>query len=144
MPNHTTPDGLPVGDYQVSLPAHPSHHLRGYVPSAVLPHIEALKAAGIYETLDVETQGIVIKAMQKAYRIGKADAGAEKIDSDAVWVNGIGMIELVNGEWKVTTPDGSITTPAELGRKGGAATSEAKAAAARVNGKLGGRPRKTE
>ena len=38
----------------------------------------------------------------------------------------------------------AVVTAAELGRKGGAATSEAKAAAARVNGKLGGRPRKTE
>jgi len=31
---------------------------------------------------------------------------------------------------------------AELGRRGGAATSKAKAAAARANGKKGGRPRR--
>ena len=37
-----------------------------------------------------------------------------------------------------------VDTAAELGRKGGKSTSEAKSAAARENGKRGGRPKKTE
>jgi hypothetical protein len=38
---------------------------------------------------------------------------------------------------------GMTSAAALLGRKGGSATSEAKAAAVRENGKRGGRPRKT-
>jgi hypothetical protein len=36
---------------------------------------------------------------------------------------------------------GNTTFPFKLGRKGGATVSAAKSAAARANGKLGGRPR---
>jgi len=48
----------------------------------------------------------------------------------------------VDGEIVVSFPRRDAA--AELGRKGGSAKSDAKAAAARNNGKLGGRPKKSK
>lgn len=145
MSKHTTPDGFPVDDYQVSAPPHPSKHLRGYVPSEVWPHIEALQSVGIYARLGEDDQGLIIKLMQAAYQNGRAAQGAEKIDNDAVWVDGIGGIERQpDGTWILSMPDKSDASiaAAALGSKGGSVTSDAKAAAARANGRKGGRPKK--
>ncbi len=132
---------------RVNLPPHPSPYLQGYTPSEVYPHIEALQAAGLYERLSEDDQGLVIKLMQAAYRNGKAAQGAERIDTDTVWLDGVGMIERQpDGTWQVTAPAGELASAvaAELGRAGGSATSEAKRRAARENGRKGGRPRKSD
>jgi hypothetical protein len=140
MTKHTTPDGYPVADYQISAPPHPSHHLRGYVPSEVWPHVKALQAAGIYGRLSEDDQGIIIKLMQAAYRNGQASQGAEKLDNDAVWLDGVGSLERQpDGTWRLVSVS---EIAAALGRRGGSATSEAKRRASRENGKKGGRPRK--
>jgi len=121
--------------------------LQGYTPSEVYPHIEALQAAGLYERLSEDDQGLVIKLMQAAYRNGQASQGAEQIDRDAVWLDGVGMIERqADGSWQVTDPADGLTSAvaATLGSKGGSATSEAKRRAARENGRKGGRPRKAK
>lgn len=173
MSNHTTPDGQPVGEYQVNPPPHPSQHLRGYVPSEVYPHIEALETTGLYDRLTEDEQGLIIKAMQAAYQRGRADAGAEVVDSDYVWVNGIGGLERQpDGSWEISgydaPPAGSPMAAdlaaelgedysinqyndwarswhaRQLGRKGGSSTSAAKSAASRANGRKGGRPRKKQ
>lgn len=47
-------------------------------------------------------------------------------------------VKTASGNWDVIS-----SSAAEMGRKGGSKTSEAKAAAVRENGKRGGRPRKT-
>jgi len=46
-------------------------------------------------------------------------------------------VKTSSGNWEVIS-----SSPAEMGRKGGMQTSEAKAAAAKANGVKGGRPRK--
>ena len=50
---------------------------------------------------------------------------------------------LLSLEERVKSPE-STPTASSMGRKGGAAKTPAKARAARENGKLGGRPRKTK
>jgi len=47
-------------------------------------------------------------------------------------------VKTASGNWDVIS-----RSAAEMGRRGGSKSSEAKAAAVRENGKLGGRPRKT-
>jgi hypothetical protein len=122
------------------------HNLYGFVPSAREPHIEALEASGLADELTAKQLTTIVRLMQQAYQNGKAHAGAEKIDTDAVWVNGVGAIERQpDGSWKLTMPDKGVdksAAAAALGAVGGKATSEAKVTASRENGKKGGRPRK--
>lgn len=122
---------------------HPT--LRHYVPSEKTPHISALEAAGLLDALTVEQLATVIKIAQTAYQNGQHSQGAERIDNDAVWIDGVGGLERQeDGAWRLTMPDNGFSSmaAATLGRTGGATTSDAKAAAARANGKRGGRPRK--
>jgi len=73
------------------------------IPSEVESHIAALENAGIYDNLAQETQAIIITLMQQAYCNGQAHQHAERIDSDAVWVDDIGMIERQSDDtWIVT------------------------------------------
>ena len=143
MTKHYDPNGNELRPYSVRQPSHPL--LPNFVPSEVEPHIAALEDAGIYNDLTQEQQAVVITLMQKAYRNGQAHQGAEKIDNDAVWLDGVGGLEKQpDGTWKLTMPDRGIDklAAAELGRKGGLSTSEAKKKSSRDNGKLGGRPKK--
>lgn len=122
---------------------------RGYTtPSAYEYHIDNIraKAPQLIDQLSPVSLADVIVLMQHAYQHGKADAGAEKIDIDAVWVNGIGGLERqTDGLWKLTAADDRPSlAAAALGQKGGQSTSEAKREAARANGRKGGRPRKSE
>ena len=122
--------------------------LRSYVPSSKTPHINALADSILWDDLSIEQLATIVKLMQQAYRNGQAAQGAEMIDNDAVWLNGIGALERQkDGTWKLTMPDKGVdisTAAATLGRKGGRAKSEAKTRAARENAKKGGRPRKNE
>jgi len=113
------------------------------VPSGKMPPIDALADNGLLGELTPEQAARVVIIAQTAYRNGQASMGAERIDNDAVWINGVGGIERQpDGTWKLTMPeDGGIdksTAAATLG----SVKSEAKAAAARKNGLKGGRPRK--
>ena len=117
--------------------------LMTYVPSAKSPHIERLAAAGLLDNLTIEQSAKIVKIAQAAYQQGKSDAGAERIDTDAIWIDGVGGIEQQpNGMWKLTMPeiDASMAA-ATLGRH----TSPRKAAASRANAskppKPGSRPR---
>lgn len=138
-------DKIELYPYYVRQPSHPL--LPEYTPSEVDPHIEALQSVGIYETLTPEYQATIIKLMQSAYRNGRASVGAEKIDSDVVWVDGIGALERqVDGSWILTMPDRGIEkiAAAQLGHMGGIQKSEAKTITSRKNGRLGGRPKKSD
>ncbi len=119
--------------------------LRAFVPSAKSPHIDALIDAGLFD-LTVDQLASIVKLMQTAYRNGQYSRGAEKIDRDAVWLDGVGALERQSDDtWKLTMPDKGVdisTAAATLGRKGGESTSPAKTDASRLNGKNGGRPRK--
>lgn len=115
--------------------------LNGYVPSAKTPHLDALQAAGLLDVLTPEQAAEVVIIAQTAYRNGQASMGAERIDTDAIWVNGVGMIEVVSGEWKLTTPDKPQKSQAAAAL--GHSTSPLKAEQSRINGrKSKGRPRK--
>lgn len=133
-------DEQPTKGEQVYRAAHPLG------PSESWPHIGALAAAGLLDALSVEQAATIVRLMQAAYRNGQAAQGAEKVDEDYVWLDGVGGLERQpDGAWRLVDPVAAAVQAAatELGRKGGASTSEAKAAASRANGRKGGRPRKS-
>jgi len=104
MKNHIDPNGNELHPYTIRQPSHPL--LPKMIPSEVEPHITALENAGIYNDLTQETQAAIIALMQQAYRNGQAHQHAERIDSDAVWVDDVGMIERQpNDTWIVTGHD---------------------------------------
>jgi hypothetical protein len=170
MAKHFSPDGEELRPYSIRQPSHPL--LPDMIPSEVEPHITALEAANIYDDLTPVQQATIIRLMQAAYRNGQAHQGAEKVDGDAVWVDGVGMIERrPDGSWQVTGYDaakdaemirareidlGIGYTPQQydawaksyyarkLGSLGGSSTSETKQTASRINGKKGGRPPKAK
>lgn len=117
---------------------------RPLLPSESWPHIGALSEAGLLDALTISQAATIVHLMQAAYRNGQGSRGAEKIDNDYVWLDGVGGLERQSdGTWTVTAPDQALASSvaADLGRRGGQATSEAKRAASRVNGRKGGRPR---
>jgi hypothetical protein len=116
---------------------------KNYVPSAITPHLDALGSAGLIDALTMEQLVQIVIIAQTAYRNGQQSTGAELIDNDAIWINGIGGLEKQpDGTWKLTMPDKPNAIAAALGRLGGSVKSERKSSASRENGKLGGRPRK--
>lgn len=99
-------------DDQPNLADHPA--LRHMVPSAKIPHIQAIEKAGLLDDLTQDQAAQVVIIAQAAYQRGRAATGAEKIDADAVWVNGIGAIEKqTDGAWKVTVPRWRSSQPDE-------------------------------
>ena len=50
--------------------------------------------ADIREQLTGKQLGVVMNLINNAYHKGKADAGAEKVDVDCVWVDGYGLVDL--------------------------------------------------
>jgi hypothetical protein len=144
MAQHISPDGLSLYPYTVRQSSHPL--LPELLPSEVELHIDALTNANIYNDLTQEQQAIIIRLMQTAYRNGQASQGAEKIDNDAVWLDGIGGIEKQpDGTWKLTMPDKPGAVAADVAARAlGSIKSDCKARSSRENGKLGGRPKKNK
>lgn len=119
---------------------HPT--LRKYTPSEKTPHIDALDTAGLLDALTIDQCAAVVIIAQTAYQNGQRAQGAERIDNDAVWLDGVGGLERQpDGLWKWTVPDGGIDKSAAASALG-SMSSDAKAAAARLNGRKGGRPKK--
>jgi hypothetical protein len=112
------------------------------IPSEKTPHLDALEGKGLLDVLTVDQAATIVQLMQSAYRNGQGAQGAEKIDSDAIWVNGVGAIERQpDGTWKLTMPDKGVDRSAAASAMG-SVTGGKKADTARENGKRGGRPRK--
>lgn len=123
--------------YSLSKPSHPL--LPNLTSSEVEPHIAALEEAGIYNDLTQEQQAVIIRLMQQAYRNGQASQGAEKVDSDAVWLDGVGALEKQpDGTWKLTMPDKGIDT-STAAKSLRAIPSQKRSEQSRVNGQKGGR-----
>lgn len=136
--NPVTSATAPLSKYQQVYDA-----LRQLVPSEKTPHLDALEDRQLLDDLTVDQATIIVQLMQSAYRNGQASQGAEKIDGDAVWINGVGAIECQpDGTWKLTMPDKGVDRSAAAAAMG-SATGGRKADTARENGKKGGRPRKT-
>lgn len=131
------PEDDPPGPYS-RVYDHPL--LNSYVPSARLPHIDALGKSGLLYELTAEQAAKVVIIAQTAYRNGQASMGAERIDTDAIWVNGIGVIERVGGEWKLTAP--AEQTKSQAAAVLGHATSPAKTLANRAKANLPPKPGK--
>lgn len=111
--------------------------VHGYIPSMYETHLSRLPAE-VCNVLPSRLIVNIIRMCQMAYMDGQAHQNAEKIDNDAVWVNGVGLIEKQSdGTWLLTGAD--TKTAASIM---GSSKSERKAASSRENGKLGGRPRK--
>jgi hypothetical protein len=131
----------PPGEVSKYQQAYDSLRARAYVPSGITPHLDALEQAGLIAALTLDQIVAIVVIAQTAYRNGQAAQGAERIDNDAVWVNGVGGLERqANGNWTLTTPD--KPTASAAGAVLGAITSERKAASSRANAQLGGRPKK--
>lgn len=80
--------------------------LAAYVPSAIEPHLDALDQAGLIDQLSVEQLVTICRLMQSAYSHGRSSTGAEMIDNDAVWLDGIGGLERQpDGTWLLTMHD---------------------------------------
>ena len=58
------------------------------VPSESWPHIKALGQAGLLDALTVEQAATIVRLMQAAYRNGQQAQGAERIDTNAFWLDG--------------------------------------------------------
>jgi hypothetical protein len=77
--------------------------LRHYVPSEKAPHLDVLEKVGLLDALTPDQLAAIVIIAQSAFRTGQASMQAEKLDNDAVWIDGVGMLERQpDGNWKVT------------------------------------------
>lgn len=126
---------VPQSKYHMVLNHSTLHH---YTPSEKTPHIDALDGAGLLDVLSVDQLASIVIIAQAAYRNGQASQKAELIDSDAVWLDGVGTLEKQgDGTWKLTTLDKSAAA-AVLG----SAKSERKTLANRAKANLPPKPGK--
>jgi hypothetical protein len=59
----------------------------GFKGAQTINHIKRLIGPELAERLKNEDYGLVMSAVNRAYHEGKASAGAEMIDDNAVWIN---------------------------------------------------------
>jgi hypothetical protein len=73
-----------------------------YVPSAIRPHLDRAEKNGLIESLTVDQLCDVVIMAQVAYQDGRSSTGAEVIDRDAIWHNGLrrSIEHKGNGLWQ--------------------------------------------
>lgn len=74
-------------------------HIKAQKMSKMLPMATAEIWSRIPEDLKdkltAKELSLVMQAMNDSYHAGRTSTGAEKIDADCIWINGIGMMEIV-------------------------------------------------
>ena len=114
--------------------------LKHFVPSEKTPHIDALEKSGLLEDLTVSQLAEIVIISQAAYRRGQYSQGAEKIDNESVWIDGIGGLEKQpNGQWKLTISEKKIDASCAA-KALGSITSQRKSEASRANASKPPRP----
>jgi hypothetical protein len=76
----------------------------GFLPSAREANVDAILAhSTLAQELSAAQLTQVARLMQSSYQAGLQLAGAEKIDIETVWVNGVGLLErMPDGTWQVS------------------------------------------
>lgn len=78
----------------------------GFKGAQTINHIKKLIGPELAECLADKEYGLVMSAVNRAYHEGKKSAGAERMDSNAVWINGLNQAI----EW---TEEGAEYEPVE-------------------------------
>lgn len=68
----------------------------GFTGPQTISHVQSFIPEELFSQLTGRQLGLVLSAVNQAYHAGKTSAGAEMLDSNAVWISGLDRVI----EWK--------------------------------------------